>query len=69
MTGYIGRVGIFEVLEVTENIQKLITEKQDSDMIKKEAIKQGMTTMFEDGLSKVQQGITSIEEILRATKE
>ena len=68
-TGYAGRIGIFEILEVTTDIQALITKKEDSDMIKKKAIENGMTTMFEDGLSKVQQGITTIEEVLRATKE
>lgn len=68
-TGYTGRVGIFEILEVTPDIEQLITEKADSDVIRKKAIGNGMTTMFEDGLSKVQQGITTIEEILRATKE
>lgn len=69
MTGYAGRVGIFEVLEVTEDVEKLITDKADSDVIKKKAISQGMTTMFEDGLSKVQNGVTTVDEVLRATKE
>lgn len=68
-TGYSGRIGIFEILEVTQSVQALITQKSDSDIIKKKAIEEGMTTMFEDGLSKVQQGITTIEEVLRATKE
>lgn len=69
LTGYSGRIGIFEVMEMTEKIKKLITEKADADIIKKEAQKEGMITMSEDGLSKVQQGITTIEEVLRATKE
>lgn len=69
LTGYSGRVGIFEVMEITEKIKKLITEKADADVIKKEAIREGMVTMSEDGLAKVQQGITTIEEVLRATKE
>jgi type IV pilus assembly protein PilB len=69
LTGYTGRVGIFEVLEISSAIQKLITDKVDSDVIKKKAVADGMITMFEDGLSKVQQGQTTIEEILRATKE
>jgi type IV pilus assembly protein PilB len=68
-TGYTGRIGIFEILEVTADIQALITQKADSDIIKKKAIANGMTSMFEDGLSKTQQGITTIEEVLRATKE
>lgn len=68
-TGYVGRIGIFEVLVITEEIKELITAKNDSDDIKAEAQKQGMTTMFENGLSKVQEGVTTIEEVLRATKE
>lgn len=69
LTGYSGRIGIFEVMEITEKIKKLISEKADADVIKREAIKEGMVTMSEDGLAKVQQGITTIEEVLRATKE
>lgn len=67
-TGYAGRVGIFEILEVTKSIRKLITDRQDSDMIMVEAVKEGMVTMLDDGLLKVSQGVTTIEEILRVTK-
>lgn len=67
-TGYKGRIGIFEVLEITEKIKKLITEKNDSDVILKQAILEGMTTMQEDGLSKVAKGSTTFEEVLRVTK-
>jgi len=67
--GYIGRVGIFEILEITEPIRTLITGKADSDVIRKKAIEEGMSTMFEDGFSKIQQGMTTMEEVLRATKE
>lgn len=69
LTGYSGRLGIFEVMEITEKIKRLISAKADADVIKRQAIKEGMATMSEDGLSKVQQGITTIEEVLRATKE
>ncbi|MCR4324319.1 MAG: GspE/PulE family protein [Candidatus Curtissbacteria bacterium] len=69
MTGYRGRIGIFEVLEVSAAIQELINQKADSDVIVKRAVIEGMITMIEDGLDKVQQGITTIEEVLRATKE
>jgi type II secretory ATPase GspE/PulE/Tfp pilus assembly ATPase PilB-like protein len=68
-TGYNGRVGIFEVLEVTPAIQTLITQKADAEQIVQQAVKDGMTTMMHDGLAKVAQGVTSIEEILRATTE
>jgi type IV pilus assembly protein PilB len=68
MTGYKGRVGAFEVLEITKEIRKLITEKNDSDVILKKAVEEGMTTMLDDGLVKVAKGLTTIEEVLRVTK-
>ncbi len=67
-TGYTGRIGIFEVLEVSKEIKKLITDKRDSDVIVRQAISEGMSTMLDDGLNKVANGTTSIEEVLRATK-
>ncbi|CAN5169576.1 N/A [soil metagenome] len=67
-TGYLGRIGIFEVLEVSQAIRKLIVEKADSDKILAQAQKEGMTTMLDDGLGKVNQGSTTIEEVLRVTK-
>ncbi len=67
-TGYSGRLGIFEVLEVNNDIKKLITENNDSDLILKKAVEGGMTTMLDDGLSKVVTGQTTIEEVLRVTK-
>ncbi len=67
--GYKGRLGIFEVLYVSETIKKLITSQASSDDIQKQAVKEGMVTMLEDGFMKAAQGITSIEEILRVTKE
>lgn len=67
-TGYLGRIGIFEVLQMTETIRKLIADKNDSDIIAKEAIKEGMTIMQEDGVDKIKKGLTTFEEILRVTK-
>ncbi len=67
-TGYSGRLGIFEVLEVDNNIKKLITEHNDSDVLLKQAVADGMTTMLDDGLVKVIKGDTTIEEVLRVTK-
>jgi len=67
-TGYSGRIGIFEVLEVTKDIRNLITKRQDSDVILQKAIEQGLTTMLDDGLGKVMRGLTTIEEVLRVTK-
>lgn len=68
MTGYKGRIGIFEVLEVTASLRELIAKKITSDIIAKKAQEEGMTTMFEDGLEKVATGMTTLEEILRVTK-
>ncbi len=67
-TGYAGRVGIFEILELTKEIRKLISEKKDADVIAHQAIQDGMITMLDDGLQKVSKGVTSIEEILRVTR-
>jgi len=68
-TGYIGRVGVYEVLEVDEEIEKLVIERKSADEITNLAIKKGMTTMVEDGLEKVKLGMTTIEEVIRVTKE
>jgi type II secretory ATPase GspE/PulE/Tfp pilus assembly ATPase PilB-like protein len=67
-TGYMGRIGVFEVLEMSEKMRKLITDKNDSDVIQKQAVLQGMTTMLDDGLDKVIRGLTTIEEVLRVTR-
>ena len=67
--GYKGRVGIFEVMSISEEIGKLINNKATGEEIEKEAIKEGMTTMLEDGIIKAVQGITTLEEIMRVTKE
>ena len=68
-TGYSGRIGIFEVLEMEENIQGLVMEKANAIQIEKQAIKNGMTTMLEDGINKVLGGVTTIEEIIRVIRE
>ena len=66
--GFQGRCGIFEVMEVSETIKELIGRKVAEDQIEHQAIKEGMTTMFEDGIVKAIKGITTIEEVLRTTK-
>jgi len=68
-TGYSGRVGIFEVLVINEAIRQLIMRRANADEIRQQAVKDGMKTMIEDGMSKVLAGITTIEEVLRATRE
>ena len=67
--GYKGRIGIFEVMEIDEDIEKMISQKISIDEIEKKAREKGMLTMIEDGFAKVIAGITSVEEILRATME
>ncbi len=67
--GYKGRIGIYEVLSVTESIKELIIKQANTDQIKKQAQSEGMRTMVEDGFIKAAQGITSIEEILRIISE
>jgi len=67
--GYKGRIGIFEILPMTEDIKQLVTEEVFSSQIEDRAIKSGMKTMIEDGFAKAAQGLTTIEEILRVTQE
>jgi len=68
-TGYLGRIGIFEVLKITPAIQDLINKKSDAALINKKAVEEGMTSMLVDGMTKVGMGLTTFEEILRVTKE
>lgn len=68
-SGYHGQIGIFEVFNVTEAIRDLVMKQASSDEIKKVAVKEGMVTMFEDGLTKVEAGTTTIEEVLRVIRE
>ncbi len=64
-TGFIGRVGIFEVLEVNEKIRELIMQKSSADVIAKQAFNDGMISMLEDGIIKVFEGVSTIDEVLR----
>ncbi len=68
-TGYWGRTGIYEFLKMTDDVQKLILGKKDSNIIKEAARKNGLRTLREDGWLKVKQGITTISEVLRVTQE
>lgn len=68
-TGYIGRVGVFETIVCNEKIQEAIIQRNDAAKINKLALLEGMIPMIEDGLNKVKQGITTIDEIIRVTKE
>jgi type IV pilus assembly protein PilB len=68
-TGYSGRIGIFEILEMTDGIKTLVMQKANAEIIKQKAVEQGMVTMIDRGLQKVIAGQTTIEEILRVAKE
>jgi len=68
-TGYSGRVGIYEILEVDDEIRQAIMKQANGGDIKQIAIQKGMTTMTEDGLRKALEGLTTVEEILRVTSE
>jgi type IV pilus assembly protein PilB len=67
--GYKGRLGIFELLEVTPAIAQLIATQAPTDQLQEAVRAQGMITMLQDGLLKALAGITSIEEVLRVTRE
>lgn len=67
--GYRGRVGIFEVLDMSEPIEALAVKKEPASVIEEQAIKEGMITMKQDGLLKALQGLTTIEEVMKATTE
>jgi general secretion pathway protein E len=67
-SGYKGRIGIFEILEINDDIRKLINKKASADIIRSEATKKGFKTMFEYGFELVEQGITTPEEIIRTVK-
>ena len=69
MGGYRGRIGIYEVLDNSVTIQKLIVGNATSNQIREQAIAEGMTTMQTDGLIKVLRGETTLDEVLRVTKE
>jgi type II secretory ATPase GspE/PulE/Tfp pilus assembly ATPase PilB-like protein len=68
-TGFAGQVGIFEIMAVDDNIRSLINDSVPAGQIRKAAMTGGMISMFEDGLEKVQRGLTTIDEVLRVTSE
>ncbi len=67
-TGYRGRIGLYEVMLMSEEIERLTVERASSDTIRAVAIEQGMMTLRDDGLEKSRAGLTSIEEIARVVK-
>ena len=67
-TGYRGRMGLYEVMPMTEEIERLTVDRASAESIKTVAVQQGMITLRDDGLEKVRMGITSIEEVARVVK-
>jgi general secretion pathway protein E len=68
-SGYKGRTGIFELLKMDDDVRSLVTSGADAVTIKATAMGKGMTSLYQDGLSKVKEGITTIDEVLRVTQE
>jgi len=68
-TGYKGRIGIFEILEVNDQIRDLILKRVAAEEIKERAAKAGMVGMLADGLDKIAAGLTTAEEVLRVVQE
>ncbi len=68
-TGYSGRIGIFEVLKVSEQIGRMIMENKTATEIEQQAVREGMIKMIQDGYLKALEGITTIEEVLRVCSE
>jgi len=69
MTGFHGRMGVFEVLEVTETIRSMVTARKPTNEIEQQAIDEGMYTLRDDGWIKALGGVTTVEEVLRVTEE
>ena len=69
LTGFHGRIALFEILEITDSLSDIILKEPSETKIKEETRRQGMITMFQDGILKVLDGIIPIEEVLRVTKE
>ena len=69
MSGYLGRIGIFELAPISEPVKDLIGKKASDAVIEQELRRQKVRPMVEDGLDKVNAGITTIEEVLRVTQE
>jgi general secretion pathway protein E len=68
-TGYVGRVCILEMLPMTDSLRSMVMKHATATELRAEAIREGMLTMYEDGLRKALAGVTTFEEVLRVTRE
>ena len=66
-TGYKGRVGLYEVMEITEEMRELILVGASGLELRRKAIEEGMLTLRQSGLEKIRQGMTTVEEVVRET--
>ncbi|MES9871242.1 MAG: hypothetical protein ABW149_16305 [Sedimenticola sp.] len=66
-TGFLGRTGLYEILRYTPELRSLVTPDCSLDRIRKQGIKQGMKSLRISGATKIHQGLTTIEEVLRVT--
>lgn len=69
MTGFRGRTGLYELLQITEAIEHLILQRSSSNAIKQKAIEEGMLTLRDDGWAKVLEGMTTVDEVVRVSEE
>ena len=67
--GYRGRIGVFEFLPLTDNIRRLVLSHATAHDIHRAGVEEGMCSMYDDGIAKAIAGITSVEEILRVTRD
>ena len=68
-TGYLGRSGIHEVLMMTDGIRSLVLKNADASALKRQAMREGMQTLRDEGACKVLAGLTTLEEVARVTQE
>ena len=68
-TGYHGRLGIMEMMPMTDRIRSLVMRHANSTDLRAAAVEEGMESMFENGLRKAVAGVTTVEEVLRVTRE
>ena len=67
MTGYAGRLGLYEVLPMTGTVRDMILERASSSDIKRAAVQEGMVTLRQHGIMKIRDGLTTVEEVLKET--
>jgi general secretion pathway protein E len=68
-TGFYDRIGIYEMIKVDDHVRKMIIEKRDAAHIREQCIALGLSTMFDDGIQKVLDGITTLDEVVRVIRE